>query len=275
MSEALFNALVSTAGVSVACALLSVFVVSRRWAFLGEGIGHSGFGGAGLAWMLAVILPNIERDWLPYTLAVVASILTALGVGWLSRRGRVSGDVAIGIFLVAAIAVGFIGQSVYVYHRHAQPMGFDNLFFGQPGTIDTKFVIAAVFVTVAVAMAVLMLKKEIVAYCLDPELAQTSGVKTGVIHYLLVALIALVIVIGVRVVGTLLISALLVLPGAAALIWTSRLNASITLACVLSLIGAVAGVLLHQGVPYLPAAPCVVLVMFAIFVVSFVVRQVR
>ncbi|HMO87072.1 MAG TPA: metal ABC transporter permease [Lacipirellulaceae bacterium] len=265
----------STAGVSVACALLSVFVVSRRWAFLGEGIGHSGFGGAGLAWMLAVVLPGVERDWLPYTLAIVASLLTAIGVGWLSRRGRVSGDVAIGIFLVAAIAVGFVGQSVYVHHRNAQPMSFDNLFFGQPGTIDTRFVIAAVFVTLAVAMVVFMLKKEIVAYCLDPELARTSGVRTGMIHYLLVALIALVIVIGVRVVGTLLISALLVLPGAAALMWTSRLNTSIALACILSAIGAFAGVLVHQAVPYLPAAPCVVLVMFVMFVVSFVVKQVR
>ena len=63
--------------IATACAVLSVLVVSRRWAFIGEGISHSGFGGAGTAWLLALVVPSLNQPWLPYVCVIVFCLLTA------------------------------------------------------------------------------------------------------------------------------------------------------------------------------------------------------
>src|SRR5688572_19915628 len=89
--------LIATAAMAVACAVLSVFVVARRWAFIGEGISHSGFGGAGAAWLIMLASPALAAQaWLPHVAILVFCIATALAIGYLSRGNRVAGDAAIG-----------------------------------------------------------------------------------------------------------------------------------------------------------------------------------
>src|SRR3954465_9728302 len=98
------HALLTAAALGVACAILSVVVVLRRWAFIGEGIGHAGFGGAGTAWLAALLLPNwFDRPWMPYVAVVVFCVLTSLAIGYVARGQRVNADAAIGIFLVASL----------------------------------------------------------------------------------------------------------------------------------------------------------------------------
>src|SRR3954467_3567487 len=98
-------AVLTALAMAIACATLSVFVVARRWAFIGEGISHSGFGGAGVAWLIMLAGPStVDQTWLPYSTAALFCIATAVAIGWLSRGNRVSSDTAIGIFLVASLA---------------------------------------------------------------------------------------------------------------------------------------------------------------------------
>src|SRR5215212_3792360 len=75
----------TTGAVAVACAVLSVFVVSRRWAFIGEGISHSGFGGAGTVWLLALAFPAMKPLWVVYTGVVVFCLATGMGIAYFSR----------------------------------------------------------------------------------------------------------------------------------------------------------------------------------------------
>src|SRR5882757_9498325 len=96
-------AFAATAAMAVACAVLSVFVVARRWAFIGEGISHSGLGGAGLAWLLMLAVPSLaQQHWVPFAAVVIFCLGTAIAIGYLSHGNRVTGDAAIGIFLVAS-----------------------------------------------------------------------------------------------------------------------------------------------------------------------------
>src|SRR5438309_7987565 len=98
----------------VACAVLSVFVVSRRWAFIGEGISHSGFGGAGTVWLLAMLFPPIDQTpWAPYLGVVLFSLATAGAIGYFTRSGKINSDAVIGIFLAAALAWGILAQQLY------------------------------------------------------------------------------------------------------------------------------------------------------------------
>src|SRR5438067_650324 len=100
--------------ISLACAVLSVPVVLRRWAFIGEGISHSGFGGAGIAWLLALLVPALDDARFTYAAVVIFCLITAWIVAAMTRSQRVSFDTAIGIFLVASLAWGFLAQHIYV-----------------------------------------------------------------------------------------------------------------------------------------------------------------
>lgn len=267
--------LLAFSSVAIACALLSLVVVTRRWAFIGEGIGHSGFGGAGTAWILMCLFPALDQPWLPQVFVVVFSIITALAMGGLSRRSAVTGDVAIGIFLVATVAWGFLGQRFYQVQRHVEPAGFFTLFLGQPDAVSTEYTLCAVGIALAAILAMTALRKEILAYCLDPLLAEVSGVRADVVHYLLIGLIAIATIIGMQVVGTLLVTALLILPGATAQLLSRRLKTVTAISVLVGLAGAVGGSLVHARWHAVPVGPVFVLTMFAAFLSALGVSRLR
>jgi manganese/zinc/iron transport system permease protein len=269
-------ALLVASAMAIACAVLSVFVVSRRWAFIGEGISHSGFGGAGTAWLLALAFPAVfERAWVPYAGVVVFSLATALAIGYLTRRQRVDSDTAIGIFLVASLAWGFLAQRIYFIRTHRQPAGWETFLFGRMEDVSWSFSVGAVLLCVAVVAVVAFLGKEIVYYCFDPNLAESSGVPARMIHYLLMMLVASTIVVGVRVAGNVLVAALLVLPGATALQLSDRLRNVIVLSVMVGLLGALAGLAVSGRWSAIPTGPAIVLVLFVVFLLSLGIRLVR
>jgi ABC-type Mn2+/Zn2+ transport system permease subunit len=268
------NALVASAALALACSVLSLFVVARHWAFIGEGISHSGLGGAGTAWLLALLFPTLDRPWVVYASVVVFCMLTALAIGKLSRGQRVTSDAAIGIFLVASLAWGFLAQRVYLHFNHTVPVGFDTLLFGDARGIGTPYAVLAIAVSLAVLLTVAALGKEILAYCFDPQLAETSGVRGGLIHYLLMLLLAAVIVAGVRVVGSVLMTALLVLPGAAAMLLSDRLKTALILSVAVAFVGTVGGVVLSLRWSFIPAGAAIVLLLFVEFLVAYATSKI-
>ena len=268
--------LLAACAIASACAVLSVPVVLRRWAFIGEGIGHSAFGGAGVAWALAVIFPAMDNAWSPYVMAIVFCVATALAIGSLSRGQRIAADTAIGVFLVASLAWGFVAQNLYTEHFHGrQPAWFSTFLFGQANDLTGPAALAATILCLAVIFIVAMLGKEILAYCFDPTTAYTSGVRTGFIHYLLMVLIALVIVIGMRVAGSVLMTALLVLPGATAMLLSRRLNVVIAIAIMVSLISAGVGLIINAQWHFLPLGPAIVLALVGEFLLAYAVNVVQ
>jgi len=270
----------TTGAVAVACAVLSVFVVSRRWAFIGEGISHSGFGGAGTVWLLALAFPALGAMWAVYAGVVVACLATGAGIAYFSRARpgaaqRTSTDAVIGIFLVASVAWGLLAQQVYRKSRGAAPAGFDDFFLGDTTGLSPQFALAAALVCAAVVAVVVLLGKEIVYYCFDPAMAEASGVRSSFIHYLLILLVALTIVVGALVAGSVLVTALLVLPGATALLLSDRLRTTVALSVAVGLIGAVVALVVHARYAFLPMGPSIVLAMFAIFVAAYAWNRVR
>jgi ABC-type Mn2+/Zn2+ transport system permease subunit len=224
--------------------------------------------------MLAV--PSMtDQPWLPYTTAAVFCIATAVAIGWLSRGARVSSDTAIGIFLVASLAFGFLAEQIFRQVRGAEPYGFTDYLFGRMQGVTTAYTLAAVGVSLAVIVTLFALGKEILYYCFDPLMAEASGVRAGFIHYLLMILVALTVVIGMQITGSVLVTALLVLPGATAGLLAHRLRSVIAVSVVVALISAVAGVLLNAYWRFLPAGPIIVLTLFAEFLIAYAISKVR
>jgi ABC-type Mn2+/Zn2+ transport system permease subunit len=270
-------ALAATAAMAVACAILSVIVVARKWAFIGEGIAHSGFGGAGVAWLIMLASPQLmHAGWLPYLAIVVFCLLTALGIGAVSRSSRISSDTAIGIFMVASLAFGFLVQQIFRQTTHGiEPPGFSDILFGHFSGISVRFSVAGIMVALAVTATLIALEKEILYYCLDPLAAQASGVPAAFVHYLLMVLIALTVVIGIPITGSVLVTALLVLPGATGNLISQNLRHVLAVSIASAVTAAVAGVAISLSVTrvHIPAGPVIVLVLFVIFVAAYAAKR--
>jgi ABC-type Mn2+/Zn2+ transport system permease subunit len=272
-------AILTAGAMGVACAVLSVFVVLRRWAFIGEGIAHAGFGGAGTAWLLALLFPSATFLLHPagiYAVAVVFCILTALAIGWVSRQERVRADTAIGIFLVASLAWGFIALGIYAQVRGGQtPPDWDGYLQGNLRRLPPTFTVAAVVVCAAVLSVVILLKKEIVYYCFDPGLAEVSGVRVWFVHYLLIVLVTVTIVLGLRMMGSVLVTALLVLPGAAGLLVSRKMKVVVATAVGMGLVGAVGGLLINEKWRFIREGPAIVMVLVVLFAGAYGWKWVR
>ena len=264
------NALVTACALGVACALLSVLVVLRRWAFIGEGVSHAGFGGVGTAWLLSLAIPALGNEAAAYGVAIAFCMTMALAIGWVSRRDRLNADAAIGIVLVASMAWGFV--ALRVYENAGRPRGassgWDFYLLGEIA-LSTPAAIAGVCVSAAVVLGLGVLAKEILFYCMDPDLAEVSGVRAGFVHYLLMLMLALMIVVGMRLAGYLLVTALLVLPGATALMVSRRLRTVMIVSVVVSLVGVLCGLSLQARYRFLPPGPPMVLVLVAQFALAY------
>jgi ABC-type Mn2+/Zn2+ transport system permease subunit len=270
------NALITATAMGTACALLSVFVVLRRWAFIGEGIAHAGFGGAGTAWILALLLPSapgLSSEGGVYGIAVVFCIATAVGIGCVTRNEHVRTDTAIGIFLVAALAWGFIAYGIYTHVRiGATPPGWDQYLLGHMGQLSPTYTAAAVGICAVVVLVTFGLGKEIVSYCFDPTLAAVSGVRVGFVHYLLIVLVAITIIAGMRLMGTLLVTALLVLPGATALLMGRRMGTVLAGSAAVGIIAAVGGTLISNQWRFILEGPAVVVMLVGQFAAVYSYR---
>ena len=270
--------LITAASLATACATLSVFVVSRRWAFIGEGISHSGFGGAGTAWLLALVFPALDpqQRWMPDAGVVVFCLLTAVSIAYVTRGRRLASDTAIGIFMVASLAWGFVARGVYQRARHGvNPARWETFLFGNLGEMSFAFALASAVVCAGVVVTVALMAKEIVYYCFDPAMAEASGVRAGFVHYLLILLVTLTIIVGARVVGTVLVTALLVLPGATALSLSARLQRAVAGSVAVGVIGTFAGLWASRRWEFVPAGPAVVLSLFVIFVAAYAWAKAR
>ncbi|MGE5608151.1 MAG: metal ABC transporter permease [Bacillota bacterium] len=273
------TALITAAAMGIACAVLSVIVVLRRWAFIGEGIAHAGFGGAGTAWILSLLLPSsafLASQNGIYLVAVVFSICMALGIGWLTRREQVRTDTAIGIFLVATLAWGFIAYGIYTQaHGGQAPPGWDDYLLGHMSLLPATYMAGALGICAAVLAVVIFLGKEIIHYCFDPELATVSGIHVGFIHYLLIFMLAVTIVLGMRLMGSLLVTALLVLPGATALLCSRRIGFAIAIAVFVGFLGAVAGTLISARWHFIPEGPAIVFALITQFAAAYLYKRIR
>lgn len=184
------------------CSLLSPFVVMRKMAFMGAGIAHAAFAGVAIGLVAGV----------DYTAtALVFALAVALAVDALSGRGRTSVDVAIGVLFAASMALGVVLIS-------RAPGYYSDLFtylFGNVLAVTHRDLIILGITAVAVVVPVLVFLKEMLALCLDEEQALASGLPVRWLRWGLVSAVAVTVVVSVKVVGIILASALLVIPGAA------------------------------------------------------------
>jgi zinc transport system permease protein len=201
--EFMRNAFLAAILSSVACGIIGTYVVVRRLGFISGGIAHTAFGGIGLSYYLGL---NPLAGIIPFSLAA------AIGIGLLSRKAKIAEDTAIGAFWAAGMSIGVILIGL-------TPGYAPNLFsylFGNILTVpdsDLRLIAGLDFLIIAV---VWLFDKEFLAISFDEEYARISGLKTLALDLVMLCLIALTVVIMVRVVGIVMVIALLTIPAAVA-----------------------------------------------------------
>jgi manganese/iron transport system permease protein len=272
---------VAAAAVAVACAALSPLVVARRWAFVGEGVSHSGYGGAGVIWLISLLLPGIAflRTSGGVTLGVAAfSLGTALAIGKLTRDKRLGFlgfDAAVGIVLTASLAFGFLARSIYEQQTSALPVEAQSLLFGDVRSVDAARALLTLALAAAVVGGLWLCAKETLSYAFEPELAEIGGVPAGAVHYGLLVAVATVIVAGAPLVGVVLVTAMLVLPGATGALAGGTLWRMYVLSFATSLAAVALAVAVRRLFAGLPLGPVIVLGLVLEFGIAAAVVRLR
>lgn len=248
--------------IGVLCAVLGCFLVLRRLSLIGDGLAHVTFGTVALALFFKLYSAAAILLSLPIVM------LCSLGILRLSERTRLTGDTAIGIVSSLGIAAGVILASL--------GGGFNvDLFsylFGNILAISREEVFLATALCGGVLILVTFFYHDLMAITFNEELARVSGIRTRWISALLVILTALTVVLAMKVVGVMLISALLILPASSALQIARGFKVALVLASVLSVFGVVSGILISV-VLNLPSGATIVLVNFVIFSVIYSVKR--
>ncbi len=276
-----FLVLALLAGLSVVamCGVLSVLVVVKKLGFVGQGVSHSAFGGVGLAALLAAL------GWLPDSpiaqLAVVVlfCVGSALGMAAVSDRRTVPVDTAIGMFLVGSMALGavltHIAQAVAAERgRSGIVQSWEAILFGSILTANWSDVLVGWVVCIAVLLCAWWFRRPMLFWAFDEDSAAAFGVPTRFTKTLLMILLALAIVVAMRLAGVVLATALLVLPGAAALKLSDRFWTVTILSVSIGVLGLCIGLVASFELSWQPG-PCVVLAMTILFALSAVWARIR
>lgn len=262
------QALLAGVLVGAVCSALSVYVVLRRMAFIGQGISHAAFGGVALG--LYLFQNGSRNSPLGMNLTTAAFCVgVALLIGAASKRGRVSADSAIGIFFAAAMALGVI----LVAARQRYTADLMTYLFGSILAVSPGDLWAILAMTAAVFLTLAGLYKELMFYTFDEAMAAAMGLPVGLLHYSLLVMLALTIVVSMKVVGIVLVSAFLVIPGATAKLLAGSFSAMMGLSVVFGVAAALVG-LVASHYARLPSGATIVVAQFLMFLaVSALTRR--
>lgn len=240
---------------------LGAFVTTRKMSFMGDGVAHASLAGIALAILLG---------WAPVPVALGFSVIIALLIYFLEKKIKISADMAIAIIFTTGMALGILLLSFY---QGYQPELISYLF-GNILTISNIDLIAIVAVSVLVLGFLLFFYRRILFSTFDSVGAYLSGLKVWLYDIFLYIAIALAVIVSIKLVGIILVSALLVLPSAISRLFSQSFKSFILLASLSALIIVVSGLILSYYLN-LPSGATIVLLGTCLFMVASLIKGLR
>ena len=253
------RALIVSVLVGVMCPILGAYVITRGRAFMGDALAHSVLPAMVVAFMLG---------FSPFFAAVPAGILIAVLMGGVSRRTGISEDTSIGIIFAGMFALGLVMLSTAPNIN----VDIEDLLLGQVLGVSRTDVYVSLGLTALVLAGLYAFHRQLVYTTFDIVGAAVVGIKTRMIEYVLLALLALVIVIGIQATGIVLVMAMLITPATAAYLLTRRFVEVMALGAMIGAASAITGLYLSYSVD-LPSGPAMALVATGIFALAAVGKR--
>ncbi len=250
------RALIVSVLVGVMCPVLGAYVITRGRAFMGDALAHSVLPGMVVAFLLGIS---------PFYAAVPTGILIALSMGSVARRTGISEDTSIGIIFAGMFALGLVMLS----SADNINVNIEDLLLGQVLGVSQTDVYVSLGLAAVVLVGLYAFHRQLIYTTFDPVGAKVVGIKTGLVEYVLLALLALVIVIGIQAAGIVLVMAMLITPAATAYLLAKRFVGVMTIGALVGALSAVVGLYLSYYAD-LPSGPAMALVATAAFGIAAV-----
>lgn len=223
--------LVAAILVGVVCAVIGTFVVLKGLAFIGDAVSHAAFPGLVIAFMLGVPL---------YLGGAVASVGTALAIGFVSRRSRLRFDTSVGVLFAGTFALGILLFST-IKNYVADLLGY---LLGNVLGIGIGDLVQVAVLGAVVLAIVIVARKELLFATFDPLGAAASGLPVARLEYMLLALLGVTIVVSIQAVGIIMVVAMLVTPAATAQLLVIRFERLMILAAAFATAASISGLYL-------------------------------
>jgi ABC-type Mn2+/Zn2+ transport system permease subunit len=249
--------LVAAILVGIVCAVMGTFVVLKGLAFIGDAVSHAAFPGLVIAFMLGLPL---------YLGGAVASVGTALAIGFVSRRGRLRFDTTVGVLFAGTFALGILLFST-IKNYVADLLGY---LLGNVLGIGIGDLVQVAILGAVVLVIVIAIRKELLYATFDPLGAAASGLPVAALEYLLLALLGVTIVVSIQAVGIVMVVAMLVTPAATAQLLVVRFERLMILAAAFATVAAISGLYL-SFYANLASGASIVLIETLFFIVALLV----
>lgn len=245
--------------VSVACGIVGTYVVIKRIVSMSGAISHAAFGGIGLGYFLGMN---------PVLAAIPFSIASAMCMGSIHQRVKISEDTAIGILWSVGMALGII----FVNLTPGYVPDLFSYLFGSILTVSTSDLLIMLILDLIIISTVYLFRREFLAISFDQEFAEVVGMQSELIYLLLLGLVALSVVVLIKVVGVILVIALLALPAAISKEFTGNIRNLMILSIIAGMVFTSLGLILSY-LFNLASGATIVLVLFMGFIIAFYLKD--
>ncbi len=242
------KALVAGIAVALICSFMGTFLVLRRYSLFGDGIAHVAFGGVSIGLFLGVF---------PLWTAFIVSIFGGLGLQKLRQSTKISGDAAVAVVLVSGLAIGVI----LVSSSGGFSVDLFSFLFGSILLISNEDTIMILAISAGIIATLVVMQKQFLHLTFNEEQAKIAGLPVTLLNYAFVILASVTVVTSMRLVGILLISALIVIPNITAMMFGKGFKKTVGISMSISVISVVSGILLSY---YYNVAPSGTIVMIAV-----------
>ena len=264
--DLLRRALIVAFIVGLSAPVMGTYLVQRRLTLLGDGIGHIALTGVAAGWLASSAAGAADRDVWAVPGAIVASVIGALIIEYVRQRGDASGDVALALLFYGGIAGGVLLIGI----AGGTTANLNGYLFGSISTVSTADLWLAVGLAAVIAIVGIGLRPALFTLCHDEEFAIASGLPVRTLSILVSVTAALTVSVAMRVVGVLLVSALMVVPVATTQMISRSFRATMAGAMIIGVIVAEAGLILTYIKPWSPGATIVLLAVGLYALVSIV-----
>ena len=240
------KALIAGIAVGLICSFMGTFLVLRRYSLFGDGIAHVAFGGISVGLFLGVF---------PLWTAFIVSIFGGLGLQKLRQSTKISGDSAVAVVLVTGLAIGVI----LVSSSGGFSVDLFSFLFGSILLISQEDTIMILALSAGIIATLTIMQKQFLHLTFNEEQAKLSGMRTTLLNYAFVVLASITVVTSMRLVGILLISALIVIPNITAMMFGKGFKKTVLISMSISVISVVSGILLSYALNVAPSGTIVVI----------------
>ena len=253
------NAVLSCLLASVVCGMLGVIIIEKKLVMMSGGIAHTAFGGVGLGYLLG---------FEPIIGAMLFSVTAAFGIGVIKRKGGAAGDVIIALFWSLGMALG----TAFVAIMPGYPPDMNSYLFGNILSVTHSDLRMMAVMTLVVFALIAVFFNDWKSYLFDEEFSAIAGLKTTLMEYVLLVMIALTVVVLIRVAGIILVIALLTAPAACAGLFSKKLKKRMTLAVMFSLVFCFAGLWISYSYN-IPSGATIIILSVCVYFICYLARQ--